>query len=140
MIAGSVAACVDWHPVDGGKVVRAFLRAAGPRPHRRRPRAALVTRDKSREQEGEAMPPARCACGFSESEAEDYTLSDHLYEMFAPDDGKGPDGLVHLEGPGPFRCLCGAGGSEATLDAHFLQVFTPGDSTGRDGAVHKAAG
>ena len=28
MITGSIAACVDWHPVAGGKVVRAFLRAA----------------------------------------------------------------------------------------------------------------
>lgn len=28
MIAGSISASLDWHPVQGGKVVRAFLRAA----------------------------------------------------------------------------------------------------------------
>jgi hypothetical protein len=84
------------------------------------------------------MPRARCGCGFTEEVAEDYTLSDHLYEMFAPDDGKGPDGLVHLEGENALFCMCGAGGSADTLDAHFLEVFTPADHRGSDGAAHKA--
>jgi hypothetical protein len=86
------------------------------------------------------MPPARCSCGFTEDAAEDYTLGDHLYEMFAPDDGKGPDGTEHAEGLAGFSCLCGAGGSQGKLDAHFIEVFTPADATGPDGAVHQAAG
>jgi hypothetical protein len=85
------------------------------------------------------MPPARCACGFTEDAGEDYTLSDHLQEMFAPDDGKGPDGLVHLEGETGISCLCGEGGSAAELDAHFLAVFSPADAIGRDGAKHEPA-
>jgi hypothetical protein len=83
------------------------------------------------------MPPARCGCGFTEDAAEDYTLSDHLYEVFAPDDGTGPDGEVHLEGETALLCMCGAGGSAARLDAHFLEIFTPGDAIGRDGARHR---
>jgi hypothetical protein len=86
------------------------------------------------------MPPARCSCGFTEEVVEDCTVSDHLYEMFAPDDGTGPDGLVHLEGENALFCMCGAGGSADTLEVHFLEVFTPADSIGRDGAKHKPAG
>jgi hypothetical protein len=83
------------------------------------------------------MAHARCSCGFTE--AGDETIGDHLYEMFAPDDGKGPDGLMHLEGEKELFCLCGAGGSATELDAHFLGLFTPADSAGRDGAIHKVA-
>jgi hypothetical protein len=79
-----------------------------------------------------------CACGFTE--AGDETMTDHLYEVFAPADAIGPDGLVHLEGRTDYVCLCGAGGSAAELDAHFLQVFTPPGSAGPDGVVHRAAG
>lgn len=85
------------------------------------------------------MAGKRCSCGFTENAGEDYTIGDHLYEVFAPEDGKGSDGLVHLEGPTALLCLRGAGGSQQELDAHFLQVFIPADSTGRDGAVHEEA-
>jgi hypothetical protein len=78
---------------------------------------------------------AQCLCGFTETGHE--TISDHLLEVFAPDDGKGPDGLVHLEGETGFFCMCGAGGSVADLDAHFLAVFTPVDDIGRDGEKHE---
>jgi hypothetical protein len=57
--------------------------------------------------------------------------------VFAPDDGKAADGLVHLEGEADLFCLCGVGGSAERLDAHFLAVFTPDDHIGRDGAKHE---
>ena len=81
------------------------------------------------------MADARCTCGFTE--AGDERIGDHLAEVFAPDDGKGPDGLVHLEGEAGLSCMCGAGGSVADLDAHFLAVFTPADHIGRDGGKHE---
>jgi hypothetical protein len=80
----------------------------------------------------------RCSCGFTEDTAEDYTLSDHLYEVFAPDDATGPDGQVHLEGEVALFCMCGAGGTAEKLDAHLLEVFMPADHFGRDGAAHEA--
>lgn len=46
------------------------------------------------------MDDVRCSCGFAE--ARDETIGDHLIEVFAPDDGKGPDGKVHSEGGEPF--------------------------------------
>lgn len=67
----------------------------------------------------------------------DETIGDHLFEVFAPDDGRGPDGLVHLEGQASYFCMCGAGGSTEKLDAHFRDVFTPADSIGRDGIRHE---
>jgi hypothetical protein len=83
------------------------------------------------------MAEARCTCGFTE--AGDETIGDHLYEVFAPQDGIGPDGLVHLEGTTAYTCLCGAGGSAEELDAHFIELFTPPGSAGPDGVVHKPA-
>jgi hypothetical protein len=83
------------------------------------------------------MSAQRCACGFTEVAGADETVQDHLFEVFAPDDGKGPDGLVHLEGETALFCLCGAGGSAADLGAHFLTVFTPADGIGRDGNKHQ---
>ena len=80
------------------------------------------------------MANARCACGFSE--AGDETIDDHLAEVFTPDDGKGPDGKVHLEGQADLFCQCGAGGSAVELDAHLLAVFTPAGRIGRDGEQH----
>jgi hypothetical protein len=77
---------------------------------------------------------ARCSCGFTE--AADETIGDHLIEVFAPDDGQGPDGKVHLEGETALYCLCGQGGSAPELEAHWLEVFTPADSVGRDGVRH----
>jgi hypothetical protein len=82
------------------------------------------------------MAGARCTCGFTEGG--DERLGDHLVEAFAPDDGMGPDGLVHLEGEVSLLCMCGAGGSAADLDAHFLAVFTPADHVGRDGEKHES--
>jgi len=81
---------------------------------------------------------ARCVCGFTGDPREDYTLDDHLLEMFVPEDCVAADGTEHAEGEEGIACLCGAGGSREVLDLHFLKVFTPADSTGRDGAVHEA--
>ena len=78
---------------------------------------------------------AQCLCGFTE--AGDEKIGDHLFEVFAPDDGEGPDGVVHLEGEAALFCLCGAGGTVADLDAHFQAVFTPADHIGRDGERHE---
>lgn len=83
------------------------------------------------------MADARCSCGFTE--AADETIGDHLFEVFAPDDGKGPDGKVHLEGETSLFCLCGAGGSAEKLDAHFTEIFTPADSVAPDGVAHKVS-
>ena len=83
------------------------------------------------------MTPARCSCGFTEDASEDYTIGGHLFEVFAPDDGRGLDGKVHLEGEAALFCLCGAGGSAPELDTHFLLVFTPADSIARDGRRHE---
>lgn len=84
------------------------------------------------------MTGARCACGFTEDEAEDFTIGDHLLDMFAPDDDKGTDGRYHLEGEPALTCPCGlAAATTAQLDAHFLAVFTPGDAIGRDGKKHE---
>jgi hypothetical protein len=84
------------------------------------------------------MTARQCACGFTEADGADETISDHLFEMFAPDDGKAANGLVHLEGAVSLFCLCGTGGSAEGLDAHFLAVFTPDDHIGRDGDKHEA--
>jgi hypothetical protein len=83
------------------------------------------------------MTLAKCACGFTEDVAADETIADHLYAVFAPEDGKAADGLVHLEGEAGLYCMCGAGGTAAELDAHFLTVFTPADYVGRDGKKHQ---
>jgi hypothetical protein len=83
------------------------------------------------------MTPAQCVCGFTEDEAGNETLGDHLLEVFAPEDGRAADGLVHLEGEQSLSCMCGAGGSIDELDAHFLAVFTPADLVGRDGRKHE---
>jgi hypothetical protein len=86
------------------------------------------------------MTGAQCACGFTEDDAEDFTIGDHLYEMFAPDDGKGTDGRCHLEGEPDLTCLCGlAAATPAQLDTHFLAMFTPDDAIGRDGKKHQPA-
>jgi hypothetical protein len=84
------------------------------------------------------MTPQYCTCGFTEVEGADETISDHFFEVFAPDDGKAADGKVHLEGEASLFCMCGYGGSAKELDAHFLAVFTPDDHIGRDGSQHQA--
>jgi hypothetical protein len=83
------------------------------------------------------MAGTQCSCGFTEDEAGNETISDHLLELFAPGDGRCTDGLVHLEGEASLFCMCGAGGSADELDAHFLAVFTPPGLVGRDGRRHE---
>jgi hypothetical protein len=83
------------------------------------------------------MTGAQCVCGFIEDEVGDETIGDHLFEVFAPEDGRAADGLVHLEGETALICMCGAGGTAQELDAHFLAVFTPIGLTGRDGQKHE---
>jgi hypothetical protein len=83
------------------------------------------------------MAAQQCSCGFTETAATDETIGDHLVEVFAPPDGRGPDGRVHLEGEAALFCLCGVGGSVRELDAHLLAVFTPADSVARDGVKHE---
>jgi hypothetical protein len=89
------------------------------------------------EQKGDGMTTAQCTCGFTENAGADETVEDHLLEVFAPEDGKGSDGMVHLEGEVALFCLCGAGGSAERLDAHLLAVFTPAGGVGRDGIKHE---
>jgi hypothetical protein len=78
-----------------------------------------------------------CSCGFAP--AGDETLTDHLLEVFAVEDGTAADGLVHLEGEVSLFCMCGTGGCAEELDAHFLTVFIQADSIGRDGVKHEPA-
>jgi hypothetical protein len=83
------------------------------------------------------MNTAQCACGFTQDEVGDQTLGDHLLEAFAPEDDKGADGLVHLEGERKLTCFCGlAAATSEELDAHLLAKFTPEDAIGRDGEKH----
>jgi hypothetical protein len=80
---------------------------------------------------------AKCVCGFTEDEAGDFTIDDHLFEMFAPEDGRGANGRYHIEGEPDLTCWCGlAAGTAAELDAHFAAVFTPADAIGCDGKKH----
>jgi hypothetical protein len=86
---------------------------------------------------GSGMTLAQCVCGFTEDEAGDETISDHLFTVFAPEDDKGTDGRYHLEGEPDLTCVCGlAAATAAELDAHFLTLFTPNDAIGRDGKRH----
>jgi hypothetical protein len=87
---------------------------------------------------GNQMTGARCACGFTEGEAEDFTLGDHLLDVFTPDDDKGTDGRYHLEGEPDLTCHCGLAAATADeLDTHFVAVFTPDGAIGRDGKRHE---
>jgi hypothetical protein len=81
------------------------------------------------------MTGTRCTCG----EAGDDTITDHLLEVFTPDDCRGSDGLLHEEADPALTCFCGlvaATGRE--MDEHFLVVFIPAGSAGLDGVIHKA--
>jgi hypothetical protein len=82
------------------------------------------------------MTGAQCVCGFIEDEVGDEAIDDHLFEVFAPEDGRAADGLVHLEGGVALFCMCGAGGTAHELDAHFLAAFMPADLIGADGRKH----
>ena len=82
------------------------------------------------------MTAGQCSCGFTELADEEMT--DHLNQVFEPEDGKGNDGLVHEE-RASLACLCGlAASTTEELDQHFLRVFAPDDSTGREGKRHEA--
>jgi hypothetical protein len=41
---------------------------------------------------GDNVADARCSCGFTEADGADETISDHLLEVFAPEDDMGTDG------------------------------------------------
>ena len=59
------------------------------------------------------MAGARCSCGFTEAEGADETISDHLLEVFTPEDDKGTDGRYHLEGAPDLACACGLAAAAA---------------------------
>jgi hypothetical protein len=80
---------------------------------------------------------ARCSCGFTEPEGADETISDHLLEVFPPEDDKGADGRVHLEGDPGLTCLCGfKAGATGELDSHFLDMFAPANRVDPGGIEH----
>jgi hypothetical protein len=84
------------------------------------------------------MTAQRCTCGFTEANADDETIVDHLLRVFTPDDDKGADGQVHLEGNRELACLCGfRAGTTGELDSHFLEMFFPADRVDPGGVEHK---
>jgi hypothetical protein len=83
------------------------------------------------------MPGARCSCGYNEATGDDETIEDHLLWVFTPEDDKGTDGQVHLEGEAKLACLCGLRASTAgKLDSHFLEVFIPANRVDSGGVEH----
>ena len=85
------------------------------------------------------MTIQRCMCGFTETNADDETIRDHFLRVFTPEDDKGADGQVHLEGDPELTCLCGFRASTAgELDSHFLEMFVPADRVDSGGVEHKA--
>jgi hypothetical protein len=83
------------------------------------------------------MTAARCLCGFTE--LDDETLTDHLNQVFIPDDMRGNDGKVHEEGA-DLACSCGFTAiTTDEIDEHFHAVFTPPDAIGNDGQQHAPA-
>jgi hypothetical protein len=87
---------------------------------------------------GNDMIAIQCACGFSE--LADETITDHLHTVFAPEDMRGHDGLIHDEMTG-LACSCGFGAITADeLDEHLLRAFAPDDGIGRDGTRHGRPG
>ena len=84
-----------------------------------------------------------CDCGYQADSPQD--LTDHITEIFTPEDDRGPDGLVHAQAAGDvpgtggiLTCLCGFTGVPGDLDEHLLRVFIPADRIGRDGRKHCA--
>jgi hypothetical protein len=75
-----------------------------------------------------------CSCGFTP--AEDESLTDHLGEMFIPDDDTDEAGRHHAETE-LRTCLCGYVAPDAAdLDAHLLAAFTSPGRLDRDGHAH----
>jgi len=92
------------------------------------------------------MDESTCACGFVPTD--DYSLADHLGEVFIPADDRASDGQVHAEAArtGPraagqaLACLCGYRAADNTaLDAHLLGVFASSGHGGPDGRPHGPA-
>ena len=83
------------------------------------------------------MTGSRCSCGFTEVAGTDETIGDHLRLVFTPDDDRGPDGKVHLEGEADLFCTCGIGGSAERLDSHFLEMFVPADRMDSGAVEHQ---
>jgi hypothetical protein len=80
------------------------------------------------------MTAPQCLCGFSE--LPDESLTDHLFQVFTPDDMRGNDGRVHEE-EAALACSCGFTAIMANeLDEHFRTVFTPDDAIGSDDKRH----
>jgi hypothetical protein len=76
-----------------------------------------------------------CSCGFTE--LADESMTDHLLQVFTPDDAIGRDGQRHEEGES-LACFCGfTAATTEELDDHFLAAFTPADAIARDGKQHK---
>jgi hypothetical protein len=81
------------------------------------------------------MTAARCLCGFTGLADEE--LTDHLLQVFEPEDQIGNDGVPHEEHE-RLTCACGlTAGTPQELDAHFIKVFTPDEATGSDGQRHE---
>jgi hypothetical protein len=86
-----------------------------------------------------------CSCGYAADSPED--LSDHLGEVFIPQNDASPDGQAHAEvarnadvkvPPGK-RCACGFSAPDAAaLDEHILAALTPDDRIGLDSRRHVA--
>jgi hypothetical protein len=84
------------------------------------------------------MADARCTCGFTETHGDDETIVDHFLRVFTPEDDKGADGQVHLEGNPGLTCLCGFKATTTKeLDCHFLDMFIPADQVDPHGVEHK---
>jgi hypothetical protein len=87
------------------------------------------------------MSGQRCTCGFTEPNKEGETIADHLLRVFTPEDDKGADGRVHLEGEPRLACLCGfQADAPEELDSHFLEMFIPADRVDPGGVEHKVTG
>jgi hypothetical protein len=84
------------------------------------------------------MINARCSCGFTEANEFDETIADHLLRVFTPDDNRGADRQVHLEGSPGLACLCGfRATTPGELDSHFLEMFVPAGRVDASGVEHK---
>jgi hypothetical protein len=80
----------------------------------------------------------RCTCDFTEIDGDDETIGDHFLQVFTPEDDKGADGQVHLEGNPALMCLCGFRASTLEeLDSHFLEMFVSADRVDANGVEHK---
>jgi hypothetical protein len=76
----------------------------------------------------------RCSCGFASDQ--EMGLTDHLLEIFVPEDAVDSDGQRHDEME-HLACACGftaTAGRE--MDRHLLGIFMPTDHIGLDGREH----